>query len=179
VTCGGAALRHRPGRAWNEARREPAPVLALGDRANGRRARCRVDPARERRRRRAHSDIHGAKGLEFPVTIVSGMSTAPRTGPRRPKWSFPTAGTRRRHRRLQVRGKVTTNEYVEWARSTSRWPPRTHPTALRGLHQGPRHLIMSVHRKVRTNPPKPSAAPTPSCSSTAWRTDGRLPMPHQ
>ena len=103
--------------------------------------------------------IHGAKGLEFPVTIVSGMSTAPSNRSAPAEVVFPDSGNPDADTvGYKFGGKVTTNEYVEWAPIDEQM----------GLHERIRllyvactrardHLIMSVHRKVRTNPPKPSA----------------------
>jgi len=103
--------------------------------------------------------IHGAKGLEFPITIVSGMSTAPSNRSAPAEVVFPDSGNPDADTvGYKFGSKVTTNEYVEWAPIDEQM----------GLHERIRllyvactrardHLIMSVHRKVRTNPPKPSA----------------------
>ena len=103
--------------------------------------------------------IHGAKGLEFPVTIVSGMSTAPLNRSAPAEVVFPDSGNPDADTvGYKFGGKVTTNEYVEWAPIDEQM----------GLHERIRllyvactrardHLIMSVHRKVRTTPPKSSA----------------------
>ena len=55
--------------------------------------------------------IHGAKGLEFPITIVSGMSTAP--GARRAPVEvvFPPTG----NVGYRLGNQVTTSEYEAWA----------------------------------------------------------------
>ena len=91
--------------------------------------------------------IHGAKGLEFPITIVSGMSTAPAGRPaRRPRWcSPPTGGVG-----YKFGSKVTTDEYAAWAPIDEQM----------GLHERIRllyvactrardHLVVSLHRKAR------------------------------
>jgi ATP-dependent exoDNAse (exonuclease V) beta subunit len=103
--------------------------------------------------------IHGAKGLEFPITIVSGMSTAPSNRSAAAEVVFPDSGNPDADTvGYKFGSKVTTNEYVEWAPIDEQM----------GLHERIRllyvactrardHLIMSVHRKVRTNSPKPSA----------------------
>jgi ATP-dependent helicase/nuclease subunit A len=103
--------------------------------------------------------IHGAKGLEFPITIVSGMSTAPSNRSAPAEVVFPDSGNPDADTvGYKFGSKVTTNEYVEWAPIDEQM----------GLHERTRllyvactrardHLIMSVHRKVRTNPPRPSA----------------------
>jgi len=103
--------------------------------------------------------IHGAKGLEFPITIVSGMSTAPSHRSAPAEVVFPDSGNPDADTvGYKFGSKVTTDEYVEWAPIDEQM----------GLHERIRllyvactrardHLIMSVHRKVRANPPKPSA----------------------
>jgi ATP-dependent exoDNAse (exonuclease V) beta subunit len=103
--------------------------------------------------------IHGAKGLEFPITIVSGMSTAPLSRSAPAEVVFPDSGNPDADTvGYKFGSKVTTNEYVEWAPIDEQM----------GLHERIRllyvactrardHLIMSVHRKVRKDPPKPSA----------------------
>jgi ATP-dependent exoDNAse (exonuclease V) beta subunit len=103
--------------------------------------------------------IHGAKGLEFPITIVSGMSTVPSSRSAPAEVVFPDSGNPDADTvGYKFGSKVTTDEYVEWAPIDEQM----------GLHERIRllyvactrardHLIMSVHRKVRTNPPKASA----------------------
>jgi ATP-dependent helicase/nuclease subunit A len=103
--------------------------------------------------------IHGSKGLEFPITIVSGMSTAPSNRSAPAEVVFPDSGNPDADTvGYKFGSKVTTDEYVEWMPIDEQM----------GLHERIRllyvactrardHLIMSVHRKVRTNPPKPSA----------------------
>ena len=116
--------------------------------------------------------IHGAKGLEFPVTIVSGMSTAPSNRSAPAEVVFPDTGNPDADTvGYKFGGKVTTNEYVEWAPIDEQM----------GLHERIRllyvactrardHLIMSVHRKARTNPPETER---PHQRRTAPRRHGR------
>ncbi len=91
--------------------------------------------------------IHGAKGLEFPITIVSGMSTVPQGRPAPAEVVFPLTGGVG----YKFGSKVSTNEFVEWAPIDEQM----------GLHERIRllyvactrardHLIVSVHRKERT-----------------------------
>jgi ATP-dependent exoDNAse (exonuclease V) beta subunit len=98
--------------------------------------------------------IHGAKGLEFPITIVSGMSTAP-SG----RWApaevvFPASGGVG----YKFGKMVSTEEFVEWAPIDEQM----------GLHERIRllyvactrardHLVVSVHRKERARDPEPKA----------------------
>ena len=103
--------------------------------------------------------IHAAKGLEFPITIVSGMSTAPpAAAQRRPRCVFPpTASVGYRF------GKdVTTEEYEDWKPDRrADGLRRADPPALRGVHPGPR-------------PPRRVAAPRPRGSRAPGRSE-----PHQ
>ena len=124
--------------------------------------------------------IHGAKGLEFPITIVSGMSTAPSSRPAPAEVVFPaTGGVGYKFGKM-----VRTEEYVDWAPIDEQM----------GLHERIRllyvactrardHLVVSVHRKTRANEPEPKRRPTPSSSwpawvrlSRAWRTALGRPM---
>jgi ATP-dependent exoDNAse (exonuclease V) beta subunit len=98
--------------------------------------------------------IHGAKGLEFPITIVSGMSTAPSHKRAPAEVVFPSDGGVG----YRFGGNVSTDEYVAWAPIDEQM----------GLHERIRllyvattracdHLILSVHRKVRAADGKPRA----------------------
>jgi ATP-dependent exoDNAse (exonuclease V) beta subunit len=98
--------------------------------------------------------IHGAKGLEFPITIVSGMSTAP-SGRKAPaEVVFPTDGSVG----YRFGSRVSTTQYVDWAPIDEQM----------GLHERIRllyvactrardHLIVSLHRKARAKDPEPKA----------------------
>ena len=104
--------------------------------------------------------IHGAKGLEFPITIVSGMSTAPSNRSAPAEVVFPDSGNPDADTvGYKFGSKVTTNEYVEWAPDRrADGPPRTHPPALRGLHQGPRppdhvRAPQGAHQSAETERP--------------------------
>ena len=94
--------------------------------------------------------IHAAKGLEFPITIVSGMSTVPQERRAAAEVVFPpTGGVGYRF------GKhVQTEEWASWAPIDEQM----------GLHERIRllyvactracdHLVVSLHRKARKNPP--------------------------
>ena len=93
--------------------------------------------------------IHGAKGLEFPITIVSGMSTAPSGRAAPAEVVFPaTGGVGYKFGKM-----VRTEEYVDWAPIDEQM----------GLHERIRllyvactrardHLIVSLHRKVQAKP---------------------------
>ncbi len=94
--------------------------------------------------------IHSAKGLEFPITIVSGMSTAPQRRRAKADVAFPPTG----EPGYRVGKGVETAEYKEWAPIDEQM----------GLHERIRllyvactrardHLVVSLHRKVRAKPP--------------------------
>jgi ATP-dependent exoDNAse (exonuclease V) beta subunit len=96
--------------------------------------------------------IHGAKGLEFPITIVSGMSAVPTGRPAPAEVSFPAQSTGVGYR---FGKNVKTNAFVDWAPIDEQM----------GLHERMRllyvactrardHLIVSVHRKERATPPE-------------------------
>jgi ATP-dependent helicase/nuclease subunit A len=98
--------------------------------------------------------IHGAKGLEFPITIVSGMSTAPSRRPAPAEVVFPRDGGVG----YKFGGNVSTDEFVTWLPIDEQM----------GLHERIRllyvactrardHLILSVHRRVRSSTGKSSA----------------------
>jgi ATP-dependent exoDNAse (exonuclease V) beta subunit len=91
--------------------------------------------------------IHGAKGLEFPITIVSGMSTLPRARPAQAEVVFPPTGPVG----YKV-GRAVSDEYAEWAPIDEQM----------GYHERIRllyvactrardHLVVSTHRRVRSS----------------------------
>lgn len=95
--------------------------------------------------------IHSAKGLEFPITILSGMSTAPRSRPAAAEVVFPATGSVG----YKFGKYVKTEQYESWAPIDEQM----------GLHERIRllyvactrardHLIVSLHRKTRVNPPR-------------------------
>ena len=98
--------------------------------------------------------IHAAKGLEFPITIVSrpvGRARRRRAAP--VEVAFPPDGGRsatgsgkaRRHRGVRGAG----------ARSTSRWATTSASGCSTSPAPGPcDHLVVSLHREERKNPPK-------------------------
>ena len=133
-------------------RREPARVRALGDDANrrGRRVAESILPETDDDAVRIMT-IHAAKGLEFPITIVSGMSTRP-SEPGAPAEAVfpPTGGVGYRFGKY-----VTTEEWASWAPIDE----------LMNFHERIRllyvactracdHLIVSLHRRERAGEPE-------------------------
>jgi len=101
--------------------------------------------------------IHGAKGLEFPITIVSGMSTVPQ-GRRAPaEVVFPEAGGVG----YRFGSKVRTDEWVEWAPIDEQMSLHERIRLLYVACTRARdHLVVSVHRKERANPAENPATRT-------------------
>ncbi|MGH9307025.1 MAG: UvrD-helicase domain-containing protein [Acidimicrobiales bacterium] len=94
--------------------------------------------------------IHSAKGLEFPITIVSGMSTVPRSQRAPAEVVFPPTG----QVGYRFGAGVSTYEYQVWAPVDEQM----------GLHERIRllyvactrardHLVVSLHRKQRNKTP--------------------------
>ena len=97
--------------------------------------------------------IHAAKGLEFPITVVSGMSTLPHSRRAPAEAVFPpTGGVGYRFGKY-----VTTDEWASWAPIDE----------LMSFHERIRllyvactracdHLIVSLHRRERAREPEPA-----------------------
>jgi ATP-dependent exoDNAse (exonuclease V) beta subunit len=94
--------------------------------------------------------IHAAKGLEFPITIVSGMSTVPQERRAAAEVAFPPPGGAA----YRFGKHVQTEEWASWAPIDEQM----------GLHERIRllyvaatracdHLVVSLHRKARKKPP--------------------------
>ncbi|HSS10051.1 MAG TPA: 3'-5' exonuclease, partial [Acidimicrobiales bacterium] len=98
--------------------------------------------------------IHSAKGLEFPITIVSGMSTVPQGRPAPAQVVFPPAGPPG----YKFGAAVTTQEFMEWAPIDEQMG---FDERIRLLYvactRARDHLVVSLHRKRRTSAGKPTA----------------------
>lgn len=97
--------------------------------------------------------IHSAKGLEFPITIVSGLSTVPSRRRAAAEVVFPPTG----EVGYRFGTNVATDEYLAWAPADEQM----------GLHERIRllyvactrardHLVVSLHRKERARIPEPA-----------------------
>ena len=91
--------------------------------------------------------IHAAKGLEFPVTVVSGLSTVPMSRPAAAEVVFPS------HRHsvgYRFAGQVTTPEYEEWKPIDEQMG---FDERIRLLYvactRARDHLVVSLHRRQR------------------------------
>jgi ATP-dependent exoDNAse (exonuclease V) beta subunit len=97
--------------------------------------------------------IHAAKGLEFPIAVVSGLSTAPQARRAPVEVVFTPAG-----RVLYKMSGVSTDEYEAWRPVDEQM----------GLHErmlllyvactrARDHLVASLHRKARSAVPPPAS----------------------
>ena len=97
--------------------------------------------------------IHGAKGLEFPITILSGMSTSPQARPSPAQVVFPPAGG------VGYRfGKaVATQEFEDFKPVDEQM---AFDERVRLLYvaatRAKDHLVLSLQRRVRSRAPEPS-----------------------
>jgi ATP-dependent exoDNAse (exonuclease V) beta subunit len=97
--------------------------------------------------------IHSAKGLEFPITIVSGLSTVPQGRPAAAQVVFPTGGGVG----YKFGKNVTTLEYAEWAPIDEQMSFHERIRLLYVACTRARdHLVVSLHRKARVTAPASS-----------------------
>jgi ATP-dependent exoDNAse (exonuclease V) beta subunit len=102
--------------------------------------------------------IHSAKGLEFPITIVSGMSTVPQGRRAQADVVFPPEGPAG----YRVGRAVKTDEYAEWAPIDEQMSLHERIRLLYVACTRARdHLVISLHRKER------KAAATPERRTNA------------
>jgi ATP-dependent exoDNAse (exonuclease V) beta subunit len=98
--------------------------------------------------------IHSAKGLQFPITIVSGTSTVPK-GVRAPaEVVFPTTGVVG----YKLGRDITTDEYEAWKPVDEQMDFHERIRLLYVACTRARdHLVVSLHRKARATAPKSAA----------------------
>jgi ATP-dependent exoDNAse (exonuclease V) beta subunit len=95
--------------------------------------------------------IHAAKGLEFPITIVSGMSTAPMRRAARAEVVFPPRG----EVGYRFGRHVSTDEYEEWKPIDEQMDYHERMRLLYVACTRARdHLVVSLHRKARASAPE-------------------------
>jgi ATP-dependent exoDNAse (exonuclease V) beta subunit len=101
--------------------------------------------------------IHSAKGLEFPITIVSGMSTVPQSRPAPAQVVFPAAAAGGGGVGYRFGKYVTTLEYSEWAPIDEQMSFHERIRLLYVACTRARdHLVVSLHRKARAKAPEPT-----------------------
>lgn len=101
--------------------------------------------------------IHASKGLEFPITIVSGMSTVPQARRPRAEVVFPTAGGVG----YRFGSQVTTEEYEAWKPIDEQMGFDERVRLLYvACTRAADHLVVSVHRSDRSGPPARASART-------------------
>jgi ATP-dependent exoDNAse (exonuclease V) beta subunit len=97
--------------------------------------------------------IHAAKGLEFPVTIVSGMSTAPVQRRSPVEVVFPPTGAVG----YRIGRSVQTEEFKDWRPVDEQMG---YDERIRLLYvactRARDHLVVSLHRRERKNAPDPT-----------------------
>ncbi len=94
--------------------------------------------------------IHAAKGLEFPVTIVSGMTTGPMRRAAAAEVVFPPTGDVG----YKFGRNVVTEEYEDWKPIDEQMGLDERIRLLYVACTRARdHLVVSVHRRARRNPP--------------------------
>ena len=102
--------------------------------------------------------IHAAKGLEFPITIVSGMSTKPQARPNPVEVVFPRDTDRVGYK---LGKDVTTEEFEAWKPIDEQMG---YDERIRLLYvactRACDHLVVSLHRAARKEPPKTLSART-------------------
>lgn len=98
--------------------------------------------------------IHAAKGLEFPVTIVSGMSTLPQRQRAAAQVAFPPSGGA-----VYTFGRgVDSDEYEEWRPIDEQMALDERVRLLYVACTRARdHLVVSLHRKARKDAPGPAS----------------------
>ena len=97
--------------------------------------------------------IHAAKGLEFPVTILSGMSTVPQARPSPAQVAFPPGGGVG----YRFGSKVTTEEFEAWKPIDEQMGFDERVRLLYVAATRARdHLVLSLQRKERASAPEPT-----------------------
>ena len=128
--------------------------------------------------------VHASKGLQFPITIVSGMTTA--TQRRRPglRVVFPHDSN---GYGIRVRSDLTTEEFDRYVPLDEQMDFHE---KLRLLYvactRAVDHLVVSCHRRVRSKPPEDPSTMTSaellwdaSQRDETWQSPARVPRRHE
>ena len=90
--------------------------------------------------------IHASKGLEFPITIVSGLSSIPRSAQAGTRVLWPPTGAVG----YRVGAGITNEEYDEWAPVDEQMAAEERIRLLYvATTRAADHLVVSLHRKAR------------------------------
>ena len=115
--------------------------------------------------------IHAAKGLEFPITILSGMSTAPRGWTASAEVTFPAVGAPG----YKLGRQVKTPEYDEWQPIDEQMGFDERIRLLYVAATRARdHLVVSLHRATRKSPAIPRNRTNAELLAEAIRDTGML-----
>ena len=115
--------------------------------------------------------IHAAKGLEFPITILSGMSTAPRGWTAAAEVTFPAIGPPG----YKLGKQVKTPEYDEWQPIDEQMGFDERIRLLYVASTRARdHLVVSLHRAERKSQPVPRNRTNAELLAEAMRETGLL-----
>lgn len=107
--------------------------------------------------------VHGAKGLEFPITVLGGMTTQLAKPMRGPSIAFPSTG--RPHIRLS--GPVTSEGYDDWKPIDDQMDDHERLRLLYVAATRARdHLVVSLHRNEAGKPTSASVLAAPGLGST-------------
>jgi ATP-dependent exoDNAse (exonuclease V) beta subunit len=94
--------------------------------------------------------VHAAKGLQFPITIVAGLSTRPQRRSAGAEVAWPPDGPAI----IRVGNKVRSAAFEAWMPIDEQM---SHDERIRLLYvactRARDHLVISLHRTTRTNPP--------------------------
>ena len=109
--------------------------------------------------------IHGAKGLEFPITIVSGMTT--KAAGHRPGVQSSRSRTTATPTRCASRKRVTTEEFERYAPIDEQMDFHEKLRLLYvAMTRARDHLVVSVHRPAKAPGDDQTSGPTPSWCGT-------------
>ena len=99
--------------------------------------------------------VHGAKGLEFPIAILSGLTTATSSAPRRVEVRFPPA----EGWAIRLSKRMSTSDFEETQAVEEQMDAHERTRLLYVASTRARdHLVVSVHRKAPGNRASRTAA---------------------